>query len=296
MKQKYHSAERLIRRQSKLRNCLLLKGGICKVCKRDLLKEPWNVAFHHRNRKDKTTEISQIIDGGMHIVFEELKKCDLLCHYCHRKTHFNTELFEEHYEEICQRAKLHDGKRYTKLNYEKIYELAKLGVSSSKIAKELGRGERQIRHILRDMSTKSGENLIQKKEEWLAAHRKVTDAEIISAYNQGMFRDEMEKKFDICNSVLSRRISRLKKFGLLPKGQRKGYCKRTTKKYKKVYSYVDAQKIVKSLGIITRTEYRKKYKEDPMLPSNPEERYKVEWQGWPEFTGFPRYRRKNSVN
>jgi len=49
--------------------------------------------------------------------------------------------------------------------------------------------------------------------------------------------------------------------------------------------YKEAKKAVKILSIKTRKEYSKRYKEDPKLPSNPEELYKDDWRDFYHFLG-----------
>ncbi|WP_406675939.1 gamma-mobile-trio integrase GmtZ [Shewanella benthica] len=46
-----------------------------------------------------------------------------------------------------------------------------------------------------------------------------------------------------------------------------------------------AQKAVRSLTISTTTEYQQRYREDPRLPSVPQNTYANEWQNWPTFLG-----------
>ena len=226
-KKKYSKVDRFIWRQAKVRKCLLIKGGHCKICNKDLLVEPWDATFHHRDGKeDKKSEISQLIERGIGEIQVELEKCDLLCNACHRKTHFSVDVFNEYYKEICKRADQQDGKRYRHLDRKQIVNLARLGVSASKIAEETNSDERNIRRILRETTDATGEKLIKTKEEYQNLRRKATDEQIIEAVKSGMYRDEMQEKLGLCNGVLSRRIKRLKKFGLLPNERAHGYKKR----------------------------------------------------------------------
>ena len=51
-----------------------------------------------------------------------------------------------------------------------------------------------------------------------------------------------------------------------------------------VHSFERARKSIKRLKIQGAIEYYKRYKEDPMLPSRPEEYYLLKgWQGWRHF-------------
>ncbi|MGP9799435.1 gamma-mobile-trio integrase GmtZ [Rheinheimera sp. NSM] len=46
-----------------------------------------------------------------------------------------------------------------------------------------------------------------------------------------------------------------------------------------------AQQAAQALGFTTSTEYLKRYREDPRLPSNPAATYSTDWQSWPQFLG-----------
>ena len=53
------------------------------------------------------------------------------------------------------------------------------------------------------------------------------------------------------------------------------------------YTYEEAKKRVREMGIRTAQEYMLRYKEDPRLWSNPHQMkvYALEWESWPEFLG-----------
>ena len=58
------------------------------------------------------------------------------------------------------------------------------------------------------------------------------------------------------------------------------------KKTKNIYSYlVEAQRATQALAITTQTEYQKRYREDPRLPSRPNNVYSADWQNWLAFLG-----------
>ncbi|WP_052184001.1 gamma-mobile-trio integrase GmtZ [Shewanella sp. ZOR0012] len=48
----------------------------------------------------------------------------------------------------------------------------------------------------------------------------------------------------------------------------------------------EAQKAAQALGIAKWSEYKLRYKEDPLLPSCPHHIYKQDWQNWPTFLGM----------
>ena len=55
---------------------------------------------------------------------------------------------------------------------------------------------------------------------------------------------------------------------------------------KNLYSTLEeASHAAQALGIMVKTEYNKRYKEDPRLPSNPQCIYVDKWQSWPIFLG-----------
>lgn len=67
-----------------------LKGGKCERCGRDFYLQ-----FHHREPETKRFEIRNCLHVSFHRLILEIKKCDLLCIYCHQRLHdkfnaFNT--------------------------------------------------------------------------------------------------------------------------------------------------------------------------------------------------------------
>ena len=50
-------------------------------------------------------------------------------------------------------------------------------------------------------------------------------------------------------------------------------------------TYIEAQQAVQALGITSKLEYVQRYREDPQLPSAPNEFYSADWQSWPQFLG-----------
>jgi hypothetical protein len=59
-------------------------GGECKKCGEDNL---FKLTFHHR--LDKEYKLSEIKEYRWSEIEKEIKKCDLLCHNCHRELHHN---------------------------------------------------------------------------------------------------------------------------------------------------------------------------------------------------------------
>jgi hypothetical protein len=49
---------------------------------------PAALVFHHRNKLEKTKEVSLMIGDGKKKMLEEIAKCDVLCSNCHRILHY----------------------------------------------------------------------------------------------------------------------------------------------------------------------------------------------------------------
>lgn len=74
----------------------LKKGRKCAKCGYD--KCGAALDFHHINPKDKDERVARMISNNynLDIIYEEIKKCIVLCSNCHREFHFlqnNTESF-----------------------------------------------------------------------------------------------------------------------------------------------------------------------------------------------------------
>jgi hypothetical protein len=61
-----------------------------------------------------------------------------------------------------------------------------------------------------------------------------------------------------------------------------------TSKGKTFYSYEDAKKRVSELRIFTLAQYKDRYRQDPLLPSNPNLVYEGVWPGFKDFLSTPR--------
>jgi hypothetical protein len=47
------------------------------------------LAFHHRDKNEKDYSISHMEDMSLETIKKEIAKCDMLCHNCHAKVHYN---------------------------------------------------------------------------------------------------------------------------------------------------------------------------------------------------------------
>jgi hypothetical protein len=72
--------KRLGRRKLKLK-AIEYKGGKCQRCGYDKCFAA--LQFHHRNREEKSFELSLIQKTKLESVKDKLDKCDLLCANCH---------------------------------------------------------------------------------------------------------------------------------------------------------------------------------------------------------------------
>ena len=61
-----------------------LLGGKCQNCGED---RPWLLSFHHKNPEEKEFTISEIKNYKWAVIKNEILKCELLCHNCHRQKH-----------------------------------------------------------------------------------------------------------------------------------------------------------------------------------------------------------------
>jgi hypothetical protein len=93
----------------------------------------------------------------------------------------------------------------------------------------------------------------------------------------------------------SQYLNRYREDPLLPGDPRKQYKKDWQDAYhffgksrNRFYvSYSQAQKVVQRMGIESRSDYKKRYREDKCLHSYPNKRYKEDWVSWNHFLGKP---------
>jgi len=77
------------RRKRKIKNWYkeLKRNLKCETCGES---HPATLDFHHKNSKEKESQIPYLVRGGYSIerIKKEVNKCKILCANCHRKTHF----------------------------------------------------------------------------------------------------------------------------------------------------------------------------------------------------------------
>ena len=76
-----------------------IMGGKCQLCGYN--HNPQALEFHHINPQEKSFQISDCILYNLQDIFEELKKCILVCANCHRDIHlhFNDYQLKTSYDE-----------------------------------------------------------------------------------------------------------------------------------------------------------------------------------------------------
>lgn len=61
---------------------------------------------------------------------------------------------------------------------------------------------------------------------------------------------------------------------------------------RRFYTFSQAQRSAQAMMIEGWSDYRQRYREDPMLPSDPATIYADDWQGWAHFLGKSQYAEK----
>lgn len=77
-----------LRERQRARAAQFYEGRSCVVCGED---HPAAISFHHRNKEEKRFGISNAIsrrDIPDEEIWAEIAKCDVLCHNCHAKEHW----------------------------------------------------------------------------------------------------------------------------------------------------------------------------------------------------------------
>lgn len=93
--------ERRKRRQQEIRNWFMrYKSSLsCMDCG---ISHPAVLQFHHRNREDKSFNISDVVRKASSVkqITDEIKKCDVVCVNCHAKRHWRETHETDSWEEI----------------------------------------------------------------------------------------------------------------------------------------------------------------------------------------------------
>ena len=167
------------------------KGGKCQECGEDHIAV---LDFHHRDDTQKDNHISWMVKrkGQESKLDVELSKCDLLCSNCHRKRHFDQLKWDEHAEEILQRAtgwkpkRDPSCKRITELEIKRIRQWIGEGFSLEKIGLKLGRNPNGLRRSIKRLHA---EGLIPEFASYKpkrASKTSVDNAEVLRLWDEGL--------------------------------------------------------------------------------------------------------------
>lgn len=97
-----HRLKRWIKNKANFLRAVRLLGGKCCECGESHIA---TLDFHHLDPNQKEFTVALLLRTNDWVKIEnELKKCKLVCSNCHRKTHFDANLYEQHRVEIEQRA------------------------------------------------------------------------------------------------------------------------------------------------------------------------------------------------
>jgi hypothetical protein len=145
-------------RLERARNLLYSIRGIehCEEC--GIEKVGNNLCFHHIDQSEKEFKISRLLlklrKRGLQLedvqseIIEEVEKCEVLCHNCHRKRHFDFEKFDKYKDEIYKRVKTHKPSKKP-LDKELVIEEYNNGLRIIDIAKKYDRNKSVIHGILK---------------------------------------------------------------------------------------------------------------------------------------------------
>jgi len=98
---KLHRLKRWIKNKANFLRAVKLLGGQCECGESHIAA----LDFHHLDPNQKEFVVAILLRSNDWSKIEsELKKCKLLCSNCHRKAHFDANLYEQHRVEIEQRA------------------------------------------------------------------------------------------------------------------------------------------------------------------------------------------------
>jgi len=137
-------------RTGQFKNDIILSLSMEPKCKRcgyvgENLK---SLCFHHREDKkfDISNALARKISGcSVQDIFDEIKKCDILCRNCHILEHTDKEKFKKMESEIY--AKVEGHKELVRLDYSEIKKMKENGLSITEIAKITGRNKSSVHYV-----------------------------------------------------------------------------------------------------------------------------------------------------
>jgi len=194
--------------------CIEKLGGKCEECGKNLIEEPWEADFHHKNSNQKKFQISLAIHCGYSLksISEELSKCNLLCRSCHNKEHVNLQKYFEFKNEILKKSKSLDWNCdyfRTKQEETKIVDLLKKGNTLQEVAKKVGRSIPTIKRVAVKYENKLNIKLYKTTEDYNENRRKITDEQLKKEKENGLSLQEIAKKYDMEYKTVWKRNKKL---------------------------------------------------------------------------------------
>lgn len=148
MEQNYND-NRYVKKWANVKRAMDLLGGKCQSCGETHVA---TLSFHHSDPEQKEHLVSHLVKGRDWVLIEkEVKKCDLLCENCHRKTHFDDERYNRLFQAICNKAsgkktgKEINIKKWSDDETVKLIEFYNLNLSIQEIAHRMSRMDCTIR-------------------------------------------------------------------------------------------------------------------------------------------------------
>lgn len=132
---------------------LNLLGHKCNNCNQNDIAV---LDFHHLDEESKTNDISILCrTSDWETIEKEIKKCVILCSYCHRRLHFNRKLFDANYSLILDiasgKVKPPSLKRWTTEDTEILIKLYHTRTTILDIANRMGRTKSTITKQIRKL-------------------------------------------------------------------------------------------------------------------------------------------------
>jgi hypothetical protein len=216
------SENAFISRWAKKRRLLNLLGGKCEMCGTDNI---FQLDFHHK--RDKEYTINQLINKGYRWsrVWEEGKKCSILCRNCHMELHSSKGSRQEKAKKKVLKEKLccekcgYVGKNLSSLDFHhvdpesKIFTISdflsrKISVNLEALENEIEKCEILCKncHILESVDIDKYLKFESEIERRVSAHkeRPVVDRDkIIDLYKRGLRQKEITKEIGCAKSTVS---------------------------------------------------------------------------------------------
>jgi hypothetical protein len=193
-------------------------GGKCQKCNNTNV---FHLTFHHRDKTEKESKISDIRDNRWSEILKEINKCDLLCRNCHMELHHDEYLIKESSTrnnkkifleikgtlcELCGYDKCNSSLVFHHVNPdEKEFRLAEIKIkfdtNVEKIMNELNKCQllcqncHQEIHIDRNRFEKFKEEIYKKSKSTKERQGKIDRTEVYELYKNGMKKADIARHF-----------------------------------------------------------------------------------------------------